>query len=86
MHPCASTHTVIAVLNNTYLHMQSIPISRYYLPGNIYQTSQLHYEEQEHKWLSAVSQKRHQLFFHKAGRWREKVLNVTSVTIISVAG
>lgn len=49
MHPCASTHTVIAVLNNTYLHMQSIPISRYYLPGNIYQTSQLHYEEQEHK-------------------------------------
>lgn len=49
MDPCASTHIVIAVLNDTYLHMQSIPIHRYYLTGNIYQTSQSHTEEQEHK-------------------------------------
>lgn len=49
MDPCASTHTVIVVLHNNHLHMQSIPINRYYLRGNIYHTIQLHTEEKEHK-------------------------------------
>lgn len=83
--PRACTHIVIAVLNNNYLHMQSIPINRYYLTGNIYQIIHLHTEEQEHKWLNTVSQKGYHLFFHKPGRWKEKVMN-TSVSIISVAG
>lgn len=85
MEPRACTHIVITVLNNNYLHMQSIPINWYYLTGNIYHIIQLHTEEQEHKWLNTVSRKGHQLFFHKPRRWKEKVMN-TSVSIISVAG